>query len=828
MKAAYKIPLILLALLMLCTQAHAQKSALLWGTYFGGDTTTANNGIVTDNSGNVYITGYTYNTKQIATKGAYQTKGDSINGDAFLAKFSSSGNLLWATYFGGGGEENGVGIAIDKSNNIYITGNTTSSSDIATSNAYQTSFAGGGPNGDAFLAKFSSSGNLLWATYFGGNGDDQGIGIAIDTSGKIYISGLTESKSGIATSGAYQTSYGGGDYDAFLAKFNSSGNLLWATYFGGDNYDDCYGVATDAFDNAYITGTTLSTTHIATSGAYQTSGDSINGVVFLTKFNSSGNLLWATYYGDSSGGGGVATDKSGKIYITGLTSGTSNIATSGAYQTSYGGGVYDAFLAKFSQSGNLLWATYFGGSGDDEGVEVAIDTAGSIHTSGWTTSTSGISTSGAYQTFHAGGGYNTYLAKFSSQGSLLWSSYFGGSGGDNYGGTLAIDIFNNVYIDGLTSSTSGITTSGAYQFSYGGYGNGFLAKFKIPTYYNDAGIDFVLRLSPTEIFCAGSIPVKAQLKNFGIDTLKSVKINWTVNSKLQPVFTWTGSLKMDSSTPVNLGNYNFNAGIDTIVAWTSSPNGTTDSFPWNDTASIIDTVNALPNTIAGNNKFVCFGNSTQIGGAAVSGNTYSWLSKPKGYTSTVSNPVVNPSATTTYYLTATTAQGCSKSDSVIISVKPLPSTPIVSLSVDTFSSSAKTGNQWLRNDTVINGASSQKYTVTASGNYSVMVTDTDGCSATSASVNYTISGIEEEVEIFHINIYPNPSSSAFTVQFQNANNNEVEISLSDIMGRQIASFSASDKNDIIINPTNYGMKSGIYILCICSGNSIYIGKLIVQ
>src|SRR5205807_2269372 len=163
-------------------------------------------GISTDASGSIYIIGRTLSATGIATSGAYQTS-NAGNFDVFLAKFSSSGSRTWATYYGGSDDDEGYGVSIDGSGNVYVTGNARSTSGIATSGAYQTSYKGGFVLGDAFVSKFSNSGSLIWATYYGGSNDDLGNGICTDASGNIFISGYTSSSNGIATSGAYQTSY---------------------------------------------------------------------------------------------------------------------------------------------------------------------------------------------------------------------------------------------------------------------------------------------------------------------------------------------------------------------------------------------------------------------------------------------------------------------------------------------------------------------------------------------------------------------------------------------------------------------------------------------
>ena len=329
-----------------------------WGTYYGGDSVDAATGIALDSRANVYITGYTHSVTSIATSGSFKTSygggfTGSFNsgGDAFIVKFDSSGTRKWGTYYGGANDEQGNNITTDANGYVYLTGNTTSYSGIASSGTFQTSYSGGGTNlGDAFIVKFDSSGTRMWASYFGGTNNDAGFGIASDINSNIYITGITASTSGIATSGSFLTtlpSSGGG----FIAKFNISGVLQWATYYGGIGE----AIVTDKIGNSYTTGYTNSTSGIATSGAYQTillGGQD----AFISKFNSSGTRIWATYFGGNGTEieSGIALDTNNNIFITGNTTSTSNIATTGVWQTSFGGGYDDVLIAGFTSSGALV------------------------------------------------------------------------------------------------------------------------------------------------------------------------------------------------------------------------------------------------------------------------------------------------------------------------------------------------------------------------------------------------------------------------------------------------------------------------------------------
>jgi len=466
------------------SQSLTIDPTLTWGTYFGDSGSTFSQAIALDSNNNVYITGSTVNTSGIATTGAYLTT-NSGNYDAFIASFNSSGNILWATYYGGNDADLGYGINIDGNNNIYITGYTKSISGIATSGAYQTSNGGG--YSDAFVAKFTSSGSLTWGTYFGGSGDEHGNGITTDAFNNVYVAGQTSSATSIATSGSYQTSFGGGR-DAFVAEFTSAGNLSWATYFGGSGNDGANGIVTDLNSNVYITGSTTSTSGIATKGAHKTSfggtGSNGYGDAFVAQFTTAGSLSWATYFGDSADDEGTAitTDNYNNVYITGQTQSQKGIATTGAYQTSLGGD-FDAFLVKYTSSDSLVWATYYGGYGADEGLAITTDAANDIYITGYTNSTSGISTPGAYQANYSpvNTSFDVFVSQFNSLGFLYLGSYNGGSNTYNSAGNgITIDANNNIYVTGYTSSDSGTTTTGTYEPNYSYQFDAFVQVFNIP------------------------------------------------------------------------------------------------------------------------------------------------------------------------------------------------------------------------------------------------------------------------------------------------------------------------------------------------------------
>ncbi len=450
--------------------------SLLWATYYGGSASDQFLDITLDGSGNACMTGYATSTSGIATSGAYQTVYGGGTFDAIIVKFSNTGTIQWATYYGGTTADAGHSIATDPAGNILVSGQTQSSSGIATAGAHQAIIGGGN---DAFLVKFSKDGFLIWGTYYGGSGADDGTSVTTDGVGNIFMGGTTASTSDIATPGTFQTAFGGGANDAFVVKFSSSGVRQWATYFGSSGVENGEGVAVDASGNVFLGGFAIASSGLASSGAYQTiSGGAIDCV--LAKFDNTGNRLWATYYGGTGDDAiyDVCAGISGNVSFAGHSN-SSGFASSGAYQTTLAG-TYDMLLGSFDGAGSREWATYYGGVGAETANGISVDAAGNVFIAGNTASTTGIATGDGYQL--AFGGINdACLAKFNTSGTtLIYGTYLGGSLTD-IGAGIAVDGSGNTYLAGYTSSTSAIATPGAYQTTHAGGWEGMLAKLNLCT-----------------------------------------------------------------------------------------------------------------------------------------------------------------------------------------------------------------------------------------------------------------------------------------------------------------------------------------------------------
>jgi hypothetical protein len=333
---------------------------LVWNSFLGGFGNDTCRGIAVDSSGNVYVTGYSNQTWGIPKLPF------SDNTDAFAAKLDSSGNVAWNTFLGGIYYDYGFAIALDGSSNVYVAGYSYAGGWGSPVRAYM-------GNSDAFAVKLDSSGNYIWHTFLGGSGLDYGRGIVAD--GAVYVSGESN-----ATWGSPVRAFTAGNYDAFAARLDSSGNLLWNTFLGGNGYDYGEAIALDGSGNVYVGGTSN-----ATWGAplipYVAGGDA-----FAARLDSSGNMAWNTFLGGSGGDAGyaIAVDGSSNVYVGGAS-----VDTWGAPLIPYTAGNYDAFAAGLDSSGHLAWNTFLGGTGDDEGFGIAANGDRSVYVTGWSDDTWG-------------------------------------------------------------------------------------------------------------------------------------------------------------------------------------------------------------------------------------------------------------------------------------------------------------------------------------------------------------------------------------------------------------------------------------------------------
>ncbi|MBI2269231.1 MAG: SBBP repeat-containing protein [Bacteroidetes bacterium] len=467
-----------------------------WATYFGGDKSEFGTGIATDPNGNVVISGTTYGGIFPAVASGVNIVWQPVFGgdvaDAFVAKFNPTGNLLWATFYGGNKRDEGTGIGTDFSGNIVLTGWTqwimpgVSFPTGASAGNVIWQSAGGGGN-EAFIVKFDANGNRLWATLYGGNKWDQGNSIATDLNGNVIITGFTlggtfpMAKTGVNI--VQQATFGGGFDDAFLVKFSPTGGLLWATYCGGASDDEGNDIATDSGGNIVITGWTASVNFPILTLALAYSQAPGGADAFVVKYNTGGVLIWSTYYGGTSTekGVGIATDYADNIVITGYTFSTDFPvgATAGnvIHQSSLlgTGWAADAIVVKFDKNGLRQWATYYGISNPASvfgawADDIATDGDNNIFLLMEEEDTyinpviiSTLADVCAWQP-NFGGKEDQIIVKFVANGEKKCATYLGGTGEDDIDSGGGIAIFgNSLFITGYNLDGGYPVSAGAWQ-----------------------------------------------------------------------------------------------------------------------------------------------------------------------------------------------------------------------------------------------------------------------------------------------------------------------------------------------------------------------------
>ena len=405
------------------TKLNPAGTALLYSVFLGGGNSDTATGIAVDSSGNAYLVGYTSSTNFPTTSGAFQT---SLLGNinVFLTKLDPTGSkLVYSTYLGGSGIDYGRAVAVDASGDAFVTGST-QSADFPTMNPLQVGLDGGS---DAFLSEFNPSGtSLLYSTYLGGTGSDEGLAIALDGQGNPYIAGYTFS-SNFPTQSALQSSLLGSS-DAFITEINpETSSLVFSTYLGGSGMDSAQSIALDSTGNIYVAGSTTSNDFPVTSGAFQSSNHG-QGDAFVAKLAPGATqVVYGTYLGGSGAdrANGIALDSSGDAYVTGFTQssdfpltdalqrilGISGASTCGSTLCS------DAFVGELGPSGNLIYSTFLGGSAADLGRAIAVDSSGDAIVTGSTSSANFPVIAGAPQSTYAGSNSspNVFVAKVSPQ-----------------------------------------------------------------------------------------------------------------------------------------------------------------------------------------------------------------------------------------------------------------------------------------------------------------------------------------------------------------------------------------------------------------------------
>lgn len=345
----------------------------------------------------------------------------------------------------------------------------------------------------------------LWGTYYGGPEDDWPHAIATDSRGNVYTVGRTDSSTEIVTPNGFDTTFDA-SIQGYLAKFDSNGQLQWATYFGDGASAVAIDVKVDSQNNVYVLGSVICPSTNLASPGHDTTCQGV-GDMFLMRFDANGKKVWGTYFGGNGEEAGVALSvgKFNDLYVVGRTDSPQGIAIPTSVDKTLNG-EKDAFVAKYNSLGLLQWSRYFGANGDETGKDISCraHSLGGVdicYIAGMTNSSTGIATVGAHDSTinTAGSIQDAFLARLNSvNGATEWSTYYGGNKGA-IAESLVVDASFNVYLGGSTKSDSGIATAGTHDSTWNGVNDIFLAKFdvngtrKAATYFGGNNPDAFLR-----------------------------------------------------------------------------------------------------------------------------------------------------------------------------------------------------------------------------------------------------------------------------------------------------------------------------------------------
>ncbi len=628
---------------------------LLWSTYYGGNNGESGADVKADATGNIYITGLTLSTNFPVQNlaGAYNqasNAGTTANSrDAFILKFNSTNcQLLWATYFGGNGSwDYGTSLAIDIWGNFFLTGSAESGFPLQPNGAayYQPTINTTDSYLDGFIAKFNSFGAILWSTFYGGRNYEHFADIGTDQSGNVYVTGdaISNDLPVFNMAGAYNQSTNAGGNDGFILKFDNAGVQLWATYFGGNNGDLPRNIVCDSQGNIFITGVSYSPLGFPTlnplgNAYYQgTMAGGFNQDMFILKFNSLGALTWSTFYGGTDieelwiCNDALLVDPCDNIYISFFTKST-DIPTQnscGFFNGTFGGGSFsgDCFLAQFSNSGMLLWATYLGGDSNDDSPSLAIDSYKNIFV--------------AYRSF-----LSTNLPLVDPGGGAYFDNV--SNGGNQDGVICKMTPILPTYSQQQTEpacvcngvATINLTSCGISPYNYR-WSNG------------NQTLNSTSLTNTLSSLCAGTYSVVVES-----------------NCMVKDTFNFTLILSADTSSSFSNQLICSTDSLFAAGAWQKT-NGTYLDTLTNaagcDSIIMTNLTITSPSAAVSGNMTITRGNSVML--TASGGITYMWSPSAGLSCPTCSNPTLYPTGTTTYTVIISDALGCTSMATVRVDVE---------------------------------------------------------------------------------------------------------------------------------------------------------------
>lgn len=383
----------------------------LWARSFGSSAYDEGYAIHATASGTVYLTGSFEGTVDFDPGPGIANLSAVDDEDVFVLHLDAAGGLLWARSFGGNNDDEGYGIHVDATGNVYTTGYFRGTVDFdpgpGTATLSSVLFD------DVFVQKLDPAGNFLWARSFGGLSNDKGYGIDVDASGNVYTTGTFFGPVDFDPGAGTTNLSSAGLDDIFVQKLDASGNFLWASAFGGIGADGGYAISVDAAGNAYTTGYFRGTVDFDPGAGTATLSAAGLSDIFVQKLDAAGNFLWARAFGDDDDdeGQSITLDAAGDVYTTGSFEGTVDFDPGPGTTNLSAGDDEDVFILKLDAAGNFFWAASFGGNGDDEGYGIHVDGSGNVYTTGYFAGTADVDPGAGVTNLSSAGGTDIFVHK---------------------------------------------------------------------------------------------------------------------------------------------------------------------------------------------------------------------------------------------------------------------------------------------------------------------------------------------------------------------------------------------------------------------------------
>ena len=691
--------------------------ALRWAAYLNGNsnatatTGTHNHGIEVDISENIYVGGRTDATNFPLTTGRFQPTYSGGTVDGFITKLvggasiNSAGSMLWTTYLGGNGADNIYALKLDASNNIYVTGNTSSTNyPTAGSTIIQSTLNG---TSQSFVTKMNTNGTaLVYSTYIGNTASNlQSKFLYVNSSNEVFVVGQTTT--GLTTTGTpLQAAFGGGTNDGFLLKINAAGTAItYSTYYGGAGEDELTCVRASGTSDIIVVGTTTSTTNIATAGAFQTVKAGTGIVGFVAKFTAPSTVTraWGTYINSSGGTNtlnltSTQVDASGNVFIGGFTTGAAaTCITTGSFQTIYRGNT-DLYVGKLAGNGaTLIAGTYVGGTGTEVNMMgINISDLGDVYALGYTNSPDMDTTFDAVQPTNFGGNDAVFFKISSDLTSMKYLTYWGGTN----------EEFDPIGYDGIKFSTCKIYTALTVASQNAPMTrNSFIAQKLSATTVSEAAVAvwgnppivFNDSISGNSFSCNNVPPVSGIVGEASTYALSDISRNLVITShpnvgaltyvwqKSTDLISWTllPGVTTQNLSIAQIGPLTKTTYFRRLISNDYCPSGSILYVTKTVSTLVTDSISIIPTLFtwcsgSGDSAIL---NTVNKGGTPPY--SYSWTASPAGanlLSNNISNPIAKPSVggTYTYIVTITDSMGCSANDTVTLTVISGPSsTPSV-------------------------------------------------------------------------------------------------------------------------------------------------------